>query len=183
MYSNKVTSLGPDYGAFKELIIGLLVIFSIVSLILIVSNWRIYKKAGKPGWTSIIPIYNVIVLFEIAQIDIFKVILLFIPFVNIYIVFKLYIELAKNFGKKTSFGVLTVFFPIICLPILAFSKCSYSDEVEEEVQTSILDIDTNGVSEDKEFSYGYEKEATVVMDPVTEETKDIEPVTDTEQQK
>ena len=162
----------------KELVIGFLVVYGIICLILIVSNWKIYKKAGKSGISSIIPIYNVIVLFEIAKIDIFKVILLFIPIVNIYITFKLYIELAKQFGKKSSFGVLTVFFPIICLPILAFSDCNYSEKVvEEEKEASILDVDEKGVpnsSEDIDFSYGYEKEATVVMDPVKENTSEEE---------
>ena len=50
-----------------------------------------------------------------------------VPFANIYAMFKIYIELAHKFGKSTGFGVLTVFFNVICLPILAFSKnCVYN---------------------------------------------------------
>ena len=82
---------------------------SLASILIIVSLWKIFKKAGKPGWASIVPIYNMIVLF-------------FIPFANIYALFKIYIELAHKFGKSTGFGVATVFFSIVCLPILAFSK-------------------------------------------------------------
>ena len=48
-------------------IIGILMIpLLILSVILIISHWKIYTKAGKPGWASIIPIYNVIVLLEIV---------------------------------------------------------------------------------------------------------------------
>lgn len=80
------------------------------------------QKAGKPGWASIVPIYNMIVLLEITELPLWYIVLFFIPFANIYALFKIYIELAHKFGKSTGFGVATVFFSIVCLPILAFSK-------------------------------------------------------------
>ena len=55
-------------------------------------------------------------------ISLWYIVLFFIPIANIYAVFKIYIELAHKFGKSTGFGVATVFFSIVCLPILAFSK-------------------------------------------------------------
>jgi len=55
-------------------------------------------------------------------ISLWYIVLFFIPFANIYAVFKIYIELAHKFWKSTGFGVATVFFSIVCLPILAFSK-------------------------------------------------------------
>ena len=99
-----------------------IVISLIVGILVIVSLWMIFKKAGKPGWASIVPIYNIIVLIQIAGLPLWYLVLLIIPFANIYAIFKIYIELAHRFGKSTGFGVLTVFFSEICLPILAFDK-------------------------------------------------------------
>ncbi len=99
-----------------------IVISLIVGILAIVSLWMIFKKAGKPGWASIVPIYNIIVFIQVAGLPLWYLVLLIIPFANIYAIFKIYIELAHKFGKSTGFGVLTVFFSEICLPILAFDK-------------------------------------------------------------
>lgn len=99
-----------------------LIVGSLASILTIVSLWKIFKKAGKPGWASIVPIYNMIVLLEITGLPLWYIVLFFIPFANIYVIFKMYIELAHKFGKSTGFGVATVFFSVICLPILAFSN-------------------------------------------------------------
>ena len=153
------------------------IISIIIGILTIVSMWKIFKKAGKNGWEAIIPIYNIIVLLEISKIPVWQIIFYFIPFANIYIMFKQYIELAKKFGKSTGFGVLTVFFPIICLPILAFGSAKYEENqvTSNEHTSSILDVNESGVpnnSEAKDFSYGYEKEETVIIPEVnsTEES-------------
>lgn len=99
-----------------------IVIGSVVGILAIVSLWIIFKKAGKPGWASIVPIYDIIVFIQIAGLPLWYLVLLIIPFANIYAIFKIYIELAHKFGKSTGFGVLSVFFSGICLPILAFDK-------------------------------------------------------------
>ena len=93
-----------------------------VSVLIIISLWKIFTKAGKPGWAAIVPIYNIIVLLEVVELPMWYIALFFIPFANIYAIFKIYIELAHKFGKSTGFGVAMVFFSVICLPILAFSK-------------------------------------------------------------
>lgn len=114
-YSTELSSTS-SIGGFPLFIGGLASILTIVSL------WKIYKKAGKPGWASIIPIYNIIVLLQIVDLPLWYLLLLIIPFANIYAVFKIYIELAHKFGKSTGFGVATVFFSVVCFPILAFDK-------------------------------------------------------------
>lgn len=145
-----------------------------IGILVIVSMWKIFKKAGRNGWESIIPIYNIVVLLQICKIEVWQIIFFVIPFANIYISFKMYIELAKKFGKSSGFGVLTTFFPFICLPILAFDNSKYQDasnENDDNDNHSILDVDGAKVpndSEAKDFSYGYEKEETIVMDPVEE---------------
>ena len=37
-----------------------------LSLIVVAGFWKTFTKAGKPGWAAIIPIYNVVVLLQIA---------------------------------------------------------------------------------------------------------------------
>ena len=119
----------------------------VLGLLMLISTWRIFKKAGKYGWASIVPIYNTIVLIEVAGLPLWYFILFFIPFVNIYALFKIYIELAHKFGKGTGFGVLSIFFPIICLPILAFGKCKYEGN-DNNTNTTIVSTDNNtGVNE------------------------------------
>lgn len=118
--------MGYDYNygtqASSGMGAGMVIFYLILCAVMLVSLWKIYTKAGKPGWASIVPIYNIIVLLEIVELPMWYIVLFFIPFANIYAAFKIYIELAHKFGKSTGFGVLTVFFSIICLPILAFSS-------------------------------------------------------------
>lgn len=97
-----------------------------VVIIGIVATWKLFKKAGYQGWEAIIPVYNLVVLFKIAGLSPWLILLIFVPFANIYIIFKLYIELAHKFGKTTGYGVAMVFFSAIMLPIMAFDdNCTY----------------------------------------------------------
>lgn len=98
-----------------------------IGIFMIVCMWKIFKKAGKNGWEAIIPIYNIIVLLEIVNLPLWYIVLLVIPFANIYAIFKMYIELAHKFGKSTGFGVAMIFFSIICMPILAFGDNHYQN--------------------------------------------------------
>ncbi len=117
-YNYNTTGYASNYTMpTSSIVIGLA-----VGILVIVSLWIIFKKAGKPGWASIVPIYNIIVLIQIVGLPLWYLVLLIIPFANIYAIFKIYIELAHKFGKSTGFGVLSVFFSEICLPILAFDK-------------------------------------------------------------
>ena len=110
------------FGALGAVMVVISIVASVAGLISLISTWMIYKKAGKPGWASIVPIYNTIVLLQIVELPIWYIILFMVPFANIYVMFKIYIELAHKFGKSTGFGVACVFFGIICLPMLAFGK-------------------------------------------------------------
>lgn len=91
----------------------------------IITTWKIFEKANKPGWASIIPIYGAIVKLEIIQKPTWWIFMLFIPFVNIYYIIVMTNELAKSFGKETGFTIGLVFLPFIFLPILAFGDAKY----------------------------------------------------------
>lgn len=104
-----------------------LLFFGLFCIFIFACMYKIYKKAGKKGWEALIPIYNMIVLMQIVGLPTWYIVLYFIPFANIYIMFKTYIELAHKFGKSTGFGVLMIFFSFVCLPILAFGDDKYNN--------------------------------------------------------
>lgn len=87
--------------------------------------WRIYVKAGKPGWASIIPIYNYLVQLEIIGRPWWWLLLMFVPLVNIVIGIMILLDLAKVFGKGSGFGIGLLFLPFIFIPILAFDDSRY----------------------------------------------------------
>jgi hypothetical protein len=106
--------------------VGMALVWCAVVLILIISLWKIFTKAGKPGWAAIVPIYNMIVMLEIACKPIWWFILLLIPLVNIIVIIIVLIELAKRFGKGVGFAIGMLILPFIFYPMLAFGDSKYT---------------------------------------------------------
>ena len=122
-YTNSTSTLSStDAEALWPLMIIILIIAMAVAVIGIVSIWKLFTKAGKPGWAAIVPIYNNIVMLEIVGRPLWWVVLYFVPFANIVVSVMVALETAKVFGKDTVFGVLMILFPVPMYPILAFSK-------------------------------------------------------------
>ena len=94
-------------------------------LIIIVSMWKIFEKAGKPGWAAIIPIYNIIILLEIVGKPVWWIILMIIPFVNFFIALYVSHLLSKSFGKDIVMTILLIFLPFVGYPMLAFGDATY----------------------------------------------------------
>ena len=90
--------------------------------------WKIFTKAGKPGWAAIVPFYNIYTEFEIAGMNGWMFLLLLIPFVNFIVMIMLYLKLAKAFGKGTGFGIGLIFLNFIFTLILAFGSAEYVGE-------------------------------------------------------
>lgn len=106
------------------------VLFSLILLaamvFLIASFWKVFTKAGQPGWASIIPIYNAIVWLRIAGRPGWWFILLLIPIVGFVIAIVVSIDFAKKFGKGAGFAMGLVFLGFIFYPILAWGSAKYS---------------------------------------------------------
>ncbi|MBO4785027.1 MAG: hypothetical protein J5521_09845 [Lachnospiraceae bacterium] len=107
-----------------------MIVYSVVLIgictLLIVSLWKIFVKAGKPGWACLIPGYNFWVICEMVfNNNIMWFIFIFIPFLNFVSMIAMMIGMAKTFGKGTGFAILTIFFYIVTFPILAFGKATY----------------------------------------------------------
>ena len=105
---------------------GVISLFSLVLCVAtLVAMWKIYAKMGRPGWVSLIPLYNGYVLFEELTGNGWNMLLLLIPFYNIYLAVKIQIDLAHAFGQSTVFGWgLALLMPIFQL-ILGFGSAVY----------------------------------------------------------
>ncbi|MCX6552576.1 MAG: DUF5684 domain-containing protein [Acidobacteria bacterium] len=99
-----------------------------VVVVVIASVWKVFTKAGEPGWAAIVPIYNIIVMLKIAGKPLWWILLLLIPFVNIIIGILVLIALAKNFGKGAGFGVGLAVLGIIFFPILGFGDAKFNPQ-------------------------------------------------------
>ena len=102
--------------------VALWIIVMATSVLLIVSMWKVFKKAGKSGWEALLPGHNIFAMCEIADIPTWNSLLFFVPFVNIYAIFIVYNGIAKKFGKSTGFAIGMILLPFIFWPMLAFSK-------------------------------------------------------------
>lgn len=108
-------------------IIGLFVLaIELLILVAIIAGfWKVFVKAGKPGWAAIVPIYNLVVLLEIAGKPLWWIILFFIPLVNIVMAVIVGIAVAKAFGKSDGFGIGLGLLGFIFYPILGFGNAQY----------------------------------------------------------
>ena len=100
-------------GILGVLLLVFWVIMIAISVVSLISMWKVYKKAGKPGWASIVPYYNFYVMTQIAGVEWWYLLLLLVPFANIYAMYKIYDGIAKNFGKSTGFTFGLIFLPFV----------------------------------------------------------------------
>jgi hypothetical protein len=99
---------------------------------MIIAMWRIYEKAGQPGWAAIIPIYNILVLLKIIGKPGWWFLMFFIPIVNIIFMVWMYNLLSKSFGKSEGFTVGLIFLGFVFFPMLAFGTAEYIGPVGAE---------------------------------------------------
>lgn len=105
-------------------IVGVILYIAII-VFLIASVWKTFTKAGQPGWASLVPIYNIIVMLKIAGRPAWWFLLFLIPVVSIIIAFIVMIDIAKSFGKGAGFGIGLIFLGIIFWPMLGFGSATY----------------------------------------------------------
>ena len=122
-------------------IMGMVILFYLAVLVItFVSYWKVFAKAGRPGWEGIVPIYNYYIL--ITQIIkkptswaiayLVLIVVSMIPFVGLLAIIPLLVlsvlvmhELSKAFGQGVGFTIGLVLLPIIFLPVLAFGDYKY----------------------------------------------------------
>ena len=108
---------------------GIMIVYSlfclVLCIVLIVAMWKMFVKAGKPGWACIVPFYSQYCLFDIAMGNGWLFLLTFVPCVNVVMTFMCYYKLAGAYGKGAGFGIGLIFLTPIFMMILGFGKAEY----------------------------------------------------------
>ena len=106
-------------------IVGMLIGLAFIVL-MVATVWKIFTKAGQPGWAAIIPIYNVIVLLKIIGKPWWWILGFLIPLVNFIVMILMAVGLAKVFGKGTGFAIGLILLGFVFYPMLAFGDATYT---------------------------------------------------------
>lgn len=108
--------------------IGMLVMIIFISVVVILmaaGMWRIFEKAGEPGWACLVPIYNLYVYCKIIGKPWYWMFLMCLPYIGTIWQIWSHNMLSKSFGKENGFTVGLVIVPFIFYPILGFSDTQY----------------------------------------------------------
>lgn len=138
-YSASPSGIAALFAIIGALMIPLIIIWVVV----IIGQWKIYEKAGKPGWAAIVPIYNIIVLLEIVGKPIWWIFLFLIPCVNIVFLIWTVNLLSKSFGQSEGFTVGLLLLGVIFYPILGFGNYQYLGPAGAEGGMKPFDPSTN----------------------------------------
>lgn len=114
----------------KTVILVLIILFIYGTIL----RWRIYTKAGKPGWAAIIPVYRQIVMYQVCGLSPWLMLLWLVPILGWLVMGVIAIMkrfcLAKEFGRGGLFGFGLLFLPIIFQSIIAFHPAIQKKEEE-----------------------------------------------------
>lgn len=102
------------------------IIWLVVVVLLVASLWKMFVKAGKPGWAAIVPFYNMIVLLQVVGRPLWWFVMLLIPFVNIVFAIIIANDTSKSFGHGVGMTLLLIFLPFIGYPMLGFGDAKYT---------------------------------------------------------
>jgi hypothetical protein len=116
-----------EYGDAGAGIFGalMMLVWLAIMVVVIAGFWKVFTKAGKPGWACLIPIYNAIVLLEIVGRPVWWIVLMIIPLVNVIVGIIVAIDLARVFGKGAGFAAGLILLPFVFCPILGFGDAQY----------------------------------------------------------
>jgi len=100
--------------------------------------WKVFSKAGIPGYLAFIPIVNLFFLCKVANKEWYTGFLFFIPFINLLFCFLIFSEIAKSYGRGSGFALGMVFLPMFFIPVLGFM----ADPMKEldQVLESLSDV-------------------------------------------
>lgn len=141
--------------------IDILIIVGFIYIILLpfIAAWKLFKKAGIPGWKSLIPIYNIYLMFKIVGMpviciipyityivlnciyddytnmsDIIFIIILVVDIIYIILDIIKEIRLGKVFGKSKLFILGLILLSPIFEIILGMGKSKYVGNNNEVVK-------------------------------------------------
>ncbi|HEY5806276.1 MAG TPA: DUF5684 domain-containing protein [Candidatus Saccharimonadales bacterium] len=128
-YDTLTTTTSTSDGAAAGVGLGLILAYFAVAIFMLVAMWKVYTKAGRPGWAPIIPIYGTLVMLWMIGRPWWWLLLMLIPFVGIIFAIIATNDLSKSFGKSVGWTVGLIFLPFIFYPMLAFGDAKYAGPV------------------------------------------------------
>ena len=169
------------FGIFFAVIF--LIIFITFLVIYIIGRWKLYEKAGREGWKSIIPFYNDWVYVEMAGLSSWYFLLLIAGTISVAVninddirisngmfslatyvgMFFCNYNISKKLHKDTLNAILMTIFPFIMIPLIGLSnKYTWDDNVVVSSNGPIDDINRNNninkekdMNEDKSQNYKF----------------------------
>lgn len=103
----------------------MMLVWLAVIVAILAGFWKVFVKAGQPGWACLVPIYNIVVMLQIVGRPIWWLVLLLIPIVSLVVMIIVSIDMAKSFGKGTGYGIGLAFLGAIFYPMLGFGDAKY----------------------------------------------------------
>ncbi len=139
----------PFYGGFSGVLLGIWIICMAAVVLSIIATWRLFQKAGQPGWASIVPFYNGYVLYKITWgngwmffVLVALSVLCGIPVLGALCAIAAVViqcitmwKLAEAFGEGIGFTLGLILLPFIFQMILAFGHYEYLGIPQDGVST------------------------------------------------
>ncbi len=116
------TGLGFVGGFFIFFMILIILAYVVLTII---ANWKIFTKAGKEGWKSLIPVYNAYTMLQILNMEPMLCLLTLIPGAQFMLNIVMMVKLSQSFKKGTGFAIGLILLEPIFLMILGFGSAKY----------------------------------------------------------
>jgi Family of unknown function (DUF5684) len=125
--TEKSLPLDPYLSRNSQRELGLVAVVTsvVMTLFALAGIGATFTKAGKPAWAAIVPVYNVVLLLKLAGRPLWWLLMLCIPFVNLFVFLLMSIDIAHNFGKRAAFGLGLTFLGFVFYPLLGFGSAHY----------------------------------------------------------
>src|SRR5690606_3497875 len=104
-------------------------ITNIVLIILLIlihfGLWKLFVKAGRPGWEALIPFYREFIITKLTGRAAWPVLLLLVPILNIFIAIGFYLDFVKCFGKRSFWEHCgTILLPFVVFPFWGMDEAT-----------------------------------------------------------
>ncbi|MGC4154416.1 MAG: DUF5684 domain-containing protein [Propionicimonas sp.] len=115
-----------EYAAALAALIPLFLFITALAVVEIVALWKVFAKAGEPGWAAIVPLYNLYVMVKIAGYNPLLFLLFLVPVVNVVFMIMVQIRIGQAFGKTTLWSIaMLVILNVIGVLVLGFGQDQY----------------------------------------------------------
>jgi signal peptidase I len=80
-------------------IVAFLICFTVFIILPYIGLWKLFEKAGQPGWQAIIPLLNFYIMIKLCGRPVWWMLWLFVPAINLLVIIGVRLDLFKSYGK------------------------------------------------------------------------------------